>query len=140
MLTYSDNQARINEKKGADGGIDGIAYFLKDRNENGKAIFQVKSGGSTRATLATLNSDRLRENADFGFLVTMDLPTKAMRDEIIAAGKYKHPLLNREDDRLQVITVAEILQGKRLDLPMARADAVKSAAAAGDEDKQIGLL
>lgn len=140
VLTYSKNQARINEKKGADAGIDGIAYFLIDKDTNGKAIFQVKSGASNRATLATLNSDRMREMAEFGFLITMDLPTKAMRDEIAAAGKYKHPLLNREDDRLQVITVAEILQGKRLDLPMARADAVKAAAAAGDADKQMGLL
>ena len=50
VLTYSKNQARINEKKGADGGIDGIAYFMAtsmteesgagDRS-NGKAIFQV---------------------------------------------------------------------------------------------------
>ena len=143
VLTYSNNQARINEKKGADGGIDGIAYFLKDSNENGKAIFQVKSRNGTRADLATLNSDRLREKAEFGFLICTgppDVPTKAMRDEITAAGKYKHPLLNREDDRLQVITVAEILRGDRLDLPMARADAVKSAAARGDEDKQGALL
>ena len=78
--------------------------------------------------------------AEFGFLITMDLPSKAMRDEIAAAGKYKNPLLMREDDRLQVITVAEILTGKRLDLPMARADAVKSAAALGDADKQLGLI
>lgn len=63
-----------------------------------------------------------------------------MRIEIPAADKYKHPLLNREIDRLQVITVAEILAGKRLDLPMARADAVKSAAALGDADKQARLL
>lgn len=140
VLTYSNNQARINEKKGADAGIDGIAYFLIDKDSNGKAIFQVKSGASNRATLATLNSDRMREKAEFGFLITMDLPTKAMRDEIAAAGKYKHPLLNREDDRLQVITVAEILAGKRLDLPMARGDAVKSAAATGDADKQGELL
>ena len=140
VLTYSRNQARINEKKGADGGVDGIAYFLKDKGENGKAIFQVKSGGSNRATLATLNSDRQRENAEFGFLITMDLPTKAMRDEIAAAGKYKNPLLQREDDRLQVITVAEILAGKRLDLPMARSDAVRSAAAVGDADKQESLF
>ena len=140
VLTFSNNQARINEKKGTDGGVDGFAYFLKDKGENGKAIFQVKSGGSNRATLATLNSDRQREQAEFGFLITMDLPTKAMRDEITAAGKYQNPLLSREDDRLQVITVAEILAGKRLDLPMARADAVKSAAAQGDADKQMGLL
>ena len=140
VLTYSNNQARINEKKGADAGIDGIAYFLIDKDTNGKAIFQVKSGGSNRATLATLNSDRQREKAEFGYLLTMDLPTKAMRDEIAAAGKYKHPLLNREDDRIKVITVAEILRGDRLDLPMARADAVKSAAAQGDDGAQGALL
>ncbi len=139
VLTYSRNQARINEKKGADGGIDGIAYFLIDRETNGKAIFQVKSGSTKRSDLATLNSDRLREKAEFGILIAMDMPTKPMRDEIAAAGKYKHPMLNREDDRIQVITVAEILAGKRLDLPMARADAVKSAAAVGDADKQESL-
>ncbi len=70
----------------------------------------------------------------------MDLPTKAMLGEIAAAGKYKHPLLNREDDRIQVITVAEILRGDRLNLPMARADAVKSAAAQGDDGAQGALL
>jgi DNA modification methylase len=141
ILTYSRNQARINEKKGADGGVDGIAYFLKDKSENGKAIFQVKSGKTGRGDLAKLNSDRIREKADFGILLCMDMPTKAMRDEIAAAGKYQHPLLNREDDRLQVITVAEIFAplNKRLDLPMARADAVKSAAAVGDSNKQAAL-
>ena len=63
-----------------------------------------------------------------------------MSDEIAAAGKYKHPLLNREDDRLQLITVAEILRGDRLNLPMARADAVKAAEAIGDADRQASLL
>jgi hypothetical protein len=145
ILTFSRNQARINEKKGADGGIDGIAYFLIDKDTNGKAIFQVKSRPGTRADLATLNSDRLREKAEFGFLLCTSLPTKPMRDEIAAAGKYKHPLLDREDDRLQVITIAELFDhpgnpGKRLDLPMARQDAVKSAHAAGDADKQQELF
>ena len=142
VLTYSRNQARINEKKGADGGVDGVAYFLKDRNENGKAIFQVKSRPGTRADLATLNSDRLREKADFGFLICTgppDAPTRAMRDEIQAAGKYQNPLLMREDDRLQVVLLPELFQGKRLDLPMARADAVKAAAALGDAAKQAAL-
>ena len=143
VLTYSNNQARINEKKGADGGIDGVAYFLKDKGENGKAIFQVKSRPGTRADLATLNSDRLREKADFGFLICTgppDAPTKAMQGEILAAGKYRNPLLMREDDRLQVVLLPELFQGKRLNLPMARADAVKAAAALGDEGKQGALL
>ena len=140
VLTYSNNQARINEKKGADAGIDGVAYFLIDKDTNGKAIFQVKSGGANRATLATLNSDRMREKAEFGFLISMDAPTKAMRDEISAAGRYRHPLLNREDDRIQVISVEDILRGDRLNLPMARTDTVKTAKAMGDTDKQPNLL
>lgn len=39
-------------------------------------------------------------------------------------------------------SVAELFapHNRRLDLPMARADAVKSAAAAGDADKQAVLL
>lgn len=59
----------------------------------------------------------------------------------LAAGKYKHPMLDREDDRLQVVTIAEIVPpfSKRLDLPWARGDAVKSAAALGDADKQATL-
>jgi len=117
-------------------------YFLLDSNENGKAIFQVKSRPGTRGDLATLNSDRQREKAEFGFLICTGLPTKPMRDEIAAAGKFKHPLLQREDDRLQVITVAELFapHNRRLDLPMARTDAVKSATAKGDSDKQMDLL
>ena len=141
ILTFSKNKARINEKKGADGGIDGIAYFVIDAATNGKAIFQVKSGKTGRADLATLNSDRLKAKAEFGFLIAFDMPTKAMRDEIMAAGKYKYPLYDRDDDRLQVITVAELFapHNRRLDLPLAR-DAVKAAATLGDAAAQDTLL
>ena len=141
ILTFSNNKARINEKKGADGGIDGIAYFVIDAATNGKAIFQVKSGKTGRADLATLNSDRLREKAEIGYLLCFEMPTPAMLKEIAAVGRYKHPFFDREFDRLQVITVAELFGAtpKRLDLPMAR-DAVKAAVAAGDGATQQRLL
>lgn len=139
VLFYSNNHARISNKKGADAGIDGIAYFLVDKNTNGKAVFQVKSGGASRATIATLNSDRQREKAEFGILITMDEPTKAMKQEVYAAGKYKHPMLNREDDRIQIVTIAEILNGKRIDLPMGRTDTLKSAEEE-DDGRQTSLI
>jgi hypothetical protein len=69
----------------------------------------------------------------------MDAPTKAMREEVIAAGKYKHPMLEREDDRIQIVTVTEILDGQRINLPMGRLDAVKSAQAI-DDDRQENLF
>ena len=138
VLSYSRNQARINEKKGADAGIDGIAHFIIDSDTNGKAVFQVKSGGANRSTIATLNSDRQREGAEFGFLITMDV-TKPMLSEASKVGKYKHPMLNREDDRIQIVTIVDILEGKRLDLPMSRV-IVKTAEAVGDSELQQTLL
>lgn len=72
-------------------------------------------------------------------------PDKADARRDRRSRQVQAPLLDREDDRLQVITVAELFDcpgqpGKRLDLPMARADAVKSAAALGDAGKQEKLL
>jgi len=142
VLTYSRNQARINEKKGGDGGIDGIALFFLDKDSNGRCILQVKSGKTGPRDLRDLSGTMAREKADIGILICMDMPTKAMRDEMVAAGKFKHPLLQTEYDRLQVVTAAELFAplSRRLDLPWVRTDAVKAAAAAGDADKQIGLI
>ena len=146
VLTFSDNQARINDKKGSEGGIDGLAYFLKDKNENGgdengKAIFSVKSDKTVvPAYVDQLAGTMAREGAEFGFLLCLNKPSPGTYKRAQANGTYQNPLLRREDDRLQIVTVEEILAGRRLDLPMARTDAVKSAKARGDADKQIGLL
>jgi site-specific DNA-methyltransferase (adenine-specific) len=66
-LTYTNNRAVINEKKGADGGIDAIAYFLTGKDTNAKIIFQVKSGGVKRGDIATLRGDMGREGAVLRF-------------------------------------------------------------------------
>ena len=147
VLTFSDNQARINEKKGGDGGIDGIGLFFIDKDTNGRCIIQVKSGKTGPRDLRDLMGTMSREKAEVGVLICMDLPTKAMRDEMTAAGKYVHPTIGREYDRLQVVTIAEMFPdpvngraARRLDLPWARTDTVKKAAAKGDADKQGSLL
>jgi len=71
VLTYTNNRAVINEKKGADAGIDAIGYFLTSKNENAKLIFQVKSGGVKRGDIATLRGDMGRENAALAILITL---------------------------------------------------------------------
>ena len=146
VLTFSDNQARINEKKGGDGGIDGIGLFFIDKDSNGRCIIQVKSGRTGPRDLRDLMGTMAREKAEIGVLICMDLPTRAMRDEMTAAGKYVHPTIGREYDRLQVVTIAEMFPdvengraARRLDLPWARGDTVKKAAARGDAEKQAAL-
>ncbi|MFM6883474.1 MAG: DNA methyltransferase, partial [Dolichospermum sp.] len=58
ILTYTNNKAVINAKKGADKIIDGIVYFQGDKNDPEKIIFQVKSGkvksGDIRDLLGTM--------------------------------------------------------------------------------------
>ncbi len=52
VLTYTNNRAVINEKKGADAGIDAIAFFQTSKLDTEKIIFQVKSGGVKRGRIS----------------------------------------------------------------------------------------
>ncbi len=135
LLTYSKNRATLNEKKGADKGVDGTAYFVTGHGSTDRVIFQVKSGKVQRNDIATLNSDRLREGAALAILITLDESTKPMRDEALSAGVYHHDLLNRDVPCVQIVTVQEMLEGRRIDLPLSL-DVLKSAVPAKNDDQR----
>jgi DNA modification methylase len=138
LLTYTNNRAILNDKKGADQGIDGRGYFQTGKTENARIIFQVKSGGVNRGDIATLRGDMAREKAELGTLITLEPPTSPMVKEAKGAGQYHHDLMGKDYDRIQIITVEEILAGKRLDVPMSLE--VLKAAQRGVEDKQMNWL
>jgi DNA modification methylase len=120
VLTYSRNRAVIREKKGADKGIDGVTYFVSGHNETEKMVFQVKSGDVKRNDIATLKGDMEREGAKLATLITLREPTQPMKDEAAQAGIYHHPLTGQTMNRVQIVTVREMVQDqKRLELPMA---------------------
>jgi site-specific DNA-methyltransferase (adenine-specific) len=128
VLAYTMNRASINDKKGADGGIDGVSYFLTGPdNENDKIVFQVKSGKVGRGDIAKLNSDRQREKAALATLITLEDSTSAMRSEATSTGFYTHSFTGRTYPCVQIVTVREIIEGgKRLELPLSL-DALKTA-------------
>ncbi len=127
VLTYSNNRALINDKKGGDGGIDGMAYFLTGKDDNAKIVFQVKSGNVGRGDISKLNNDRQREGAELAVFLTLLDATKGMRDEASAAGFYAHPLMGKTYPRVLIVTIADMLQaGSRLDIPMSL-EVLKSA-------------
>jgi DNA modification methylase len=139
VLTYTDNHATISDKKGADRGIDGIAYTGTGKDESAKIIFQVKSGHVKRGDVATLRGDMTREGAEIAVLITLEEPTKPMKDEAKAAGLYHHPRMGKSYGRIQIVTVKEIIEdGKRLDLPLGRE--VLKTAQREVEDSQLNLL
>lgn len=140
LLTYSNNRAVLNLKKGADKGIDGTAYFMISKNDTAKAVFQVKSGKVNRATVATLRGDLERENAALAYLITLETPSKPMQAEAAAAGLYEHSFLSRTYPRIQIVTIEEmIMQNKRLDLPLS-VEVVKKAQVEDPRHKQETLL
>lgn len=139
VLTYTNNRAIINEKKGADAGIDARAYFMTGKDDNAKIIFQVKSGGVKRGDIATLRGDMARENAALAVLITLEEPSKPMISEAKAAGQYRHETMGRSYDKISIITVRDIVEKeKRLDIPMSVE--VVAAAKRASESKQIDLL
>src|ERR1043166_1827258 len=48
VLTYTNNRAVINEKKGADAGIDARAFFKTGKKDNARGIFQVQKGRASK--------------------------------------------------------------------------------------------
>ncbi|HEY5231914.1 MAG TPA: DNA methyltransferase [Verrucomicrobiae bacterium] len=139
VLTYTNNRAIINEKKGADAGIDGTAYFQTGATDNAKMVLQVKSGGVGRGDIAKLRGDMAREGAEMATLITLEPSTEPMRKEAKGAGLYAHPLMLKNYDRIQIVTVQEIIEEhRRLELPMSLEVLKKAQAAVSD--KQISLI
>ncbi len=140
VLTYTNNRAVINEKKGADKGIDGIAYFVSSRaKDTSKAVIQVKSGGVSRSDIATLNSDRQREGAEIGVLITLEEPSKQMYTEAKSSGIYQSELMAAPVGKIRIVTVKAIIEEfERLDLPMSLE--VLKAARAVVEGNQLAFL
>jgi len=106
----------IEQKKGADKGIDGRLYFHeKDGGETKQVIFSVKAGGTNASHVRDLHGVIDRENAALGVLITMEEPTKPMRAEAASGGTYTSPW--GVHPRLQILTVGELLEGKKIDMP-----------------------
>ncbi len=117
ILTYSDSRAIINEKKGADKGIDGVAFTRKSATEVLPVMISVKSGNVNAVVIRDLRGVVERENAACGILITRNEPTAPMRQESKAAGQFK-PENFEAFDKLQIVTVQEILNGARMNLPL----------------------
>ncbi len=138
VLTYTNNRAVINEKKGADAGIDARAFFMTGRTDNAKIIFQVKSGGVKRGDIATLRGDMGREQAALAILITLEPPSGPMVKEAKAAGQYTHEEMGRAYDRISIVTIKDIIErGKRLEIPMSLE--VLAEAQRVDESTQLQL-
>ena len=109
----------VEQKRGADQGIDGRLYF-HDEGRGGKTkkiIFSVKAGHVTVSQIRDLVGVINREKAQIGVFLSLNPPTAPMRREAASAGFYKSPWGNHP--RIQLLTIGDLLGGKGVDYPHA---------------------
>jgi len=110
------------KKKGADLGIDGvIPFFAGPKEDYRRALVSVKGGehvsvGMVRDLVGVLE----REKEPIGVLLTLEPPTQPMVTEAASAGFYHNDFWQKEYPRVQILTIEEMLSGKRPDMPSTR--------------------
>ena len=114
-------------RKGPDGGIDGIIWFKPDGKKTEKAIVEVKGGATGVKDVGRLAQVMEREGAKIGVLITNQLPTRAMERDAAAVGVWENEYTGRKHPRLQIITLAELFQNKRPDIPWVDTSVAKKA-------------
>jgi DNA modification methylase len=108
-----------NEKQVGDRGVDGIIRFPLDKHAQARVLVSVKGGKSlnpamVRDLAGTIESQR---DAVMGVLITIDPPTRGMLEAANLAGSYTSPLTGQVYPKVQIITVADLLSGKRPSMP-----------------------
>ena len=147
VLAYSDNKAMINEKKGKDSGIDGIAIMNDYKSESDNEIeikevyFSVKSDKKPHVNyIRDLHGTIQRDKAAFGIFITLYDPTKDMIDECKKLGHYQCNLIDKKYPIIKIVTVNDILKGDRLEIPIShQKDVIKKAVLKKDDSSQQKL-
>jgi len=107
-----------NEKQTGDGGVDGLGLLLNPpKDERGRCVVQVKSGGYSPDSLRALLSKITGGYASIGIFVTMEKmgDTKTARECIDNAGQLREGA--KTFNRMMFWSMEEHFAGARLHLP-----------------------
>jgi len=96
-----------------------MLYFYEDKNQREKILVQVKGGGVKRNDISTLLGDVNNQKFVGGILITLEKPTKPMREEAADAGRYESKLWHKTNyPKIQILTIEGLLNGKeRVEAP-----------------------
>ena len=118
----------VEQKKGADKGIDGRLFFHDDNSgKTRQVIFSVKAGQVHSSHIRDLAGVLEREKAEMGAVLTMEAPTRNMVREASAADLYESKDLGKAFPKIQILTIEELLKGRKPDIPYHAAATFKKA-------------
>lgn len=109
-----------NEKQVGDRGIDGVIRFPVDAKGNSDRVLVSVKGGATnpghvRDLIGTVDSQR----AAMGIFVCMNAPTKGITEAANQSGFYNHPANGQRFPKVQIMTVQDLLDDKKPNMPTA---------------------
>ena len=108
-----------NPKKTADGGFDGYLTFNKSEKGKDVIIIEVKSGNVTVKNIREFAEVVEKQKASFGaFVCFADQVTKPMLAWAKQCGYYKPEIWKQKYQKIQIITVEDLLAGKSVSYPL----------------------
>jgi DNA modification methylase len=108
----------VERKKGADKGIDGKITFQGDLpGKFEHVVISVKSGHLSAIHIRDLKAVVDREKSAIGILISLQTPTRQMREEAIVSGFYHSEMWGKNYPKIQLLTIKELLDGKCIDMP-----------------------
>jgi site-specific DNA-methyltransferase (adenine-specific) len=109
----------VEQKKGADHGIDGKILFRDDPKaaKPEQIIIQVKGSKTGVKDVRDLRGVLDRDQAAIGILISLQPATGPMETEAASAGFYEHKTNRQKYPRLQLRTVKELMEGQGIERP-----------------------
>ena len=130
-----------NPKKTADGGYDGYVTFYKSPEKKDIVLIEVKSGNVNVNKIRELIEVVNREKASIGVLVCFEEQvTKPMIVEAKGAGYYEPQVFMNRYDKIQIITIEELLEGKSINYPLYQNITFKNASKVNLENNNSNSL
>lgn len=108
------------KRRGADGGVDGVIRFVDGQGRKLRslqALVQVKSGRVSVRDIRDLLGTMDDQDAPIGIFITLNPPTRPMLDLGVEAGKYISDNWSTPFDRVQILTVEQLLSGSTPHIP-----------------------
>ncbi len=134
-------QPNEKQKQRGDKGVDGVARFYLDKKTTGRLLVSVKGGRNigppfVRELIGTVETQK----AQMGVLITMADPPRGVIDAANHGGLYEWPVNHQTFPKVQVITIADLLAGRRPQMPPPMLPYIQAARAAAVAPEQVTLF
>ncbi|MBM4166285.1 MAG: site-specific DNA-methyltransferase [Ignavibacteria bacterium] len=118
----------LNPKRTADGGWDGYLTFEIEQGKKEVVLIEVKSGKVNVKNVREFIHVVEKQQANIGVFVCLEeMVTKEMQHEAKSQGYYAKEMFGNRYDKIQMLTVEDLLNGTRIAMPESRVGVFKSS-------------